>query len=355
MKACLIYVPFRGLARKVPKEPKKIVILRWTPHMGDVVYTTPMFSAIKKKYPNCKVCIVGRGRVEEVIRYNPDVDQFIEYKDNFWETVKKIRREQFDFGCVAKPGTSEGFALLYLGGVKAISVFDVLNEPKVKSVTYPFLLKLGISVPFYNHQYIPPQFLKLLEPLGIKNPDVQFKLYFSKEAEDNIENIFRENNIDSKNDFVVAIAPGGSTEERWWPVDRFAELAKYLVVNYNAKILLLGAGIDEKAINGVIQNLGDIQYINLLNQNLDEFKATVSKCSLVMGNDSGPMVTADAFNVANLVFVGPTDEHEYHKPAGKLNRIVKSSTGKMEDIFLDSAKDELEIIIDSLNLKSDSS
>ena len=274
MKACLMYAPFRGLARDVSEEPKKIVILRWTPHMGDVVYTTPMFSAIKKKYPNCKVCVVGRGRVEEVLRYNPDVDQFIEYKDNFWETVKKIRREQFDFGCVAKPGTSVGFALLYLGGVRAISLFDVLNEPKVKSITYPFLLKLGIPVPFYNHQYIPPQFLKLLEPLGIQNPDVRFKLYSSPDAEAKVLGTLKDNNVYPGKDFIVSIAPGGSTEDRWWPADRFARLVKYLVAKYNAKILLLGAGTDEKAINDVIQNLGDTQYINLLTQTLTQFLST---------------------------------------------------------------------------------
>src|SRR3989338_5546124 len=279
---CLIYAPFRGLAKKVTKEPKKIIILCWTPYMGDVVYTTSLFSAVKKKYSNCKICVVGRGRVEEVIRHNLDVDKFIEYKDNFWETVRKIRQEKFDYGCVAKPGTSEGFALLYLGGVKAISLFDVLNEPKVQSFTYPFMLKLGISVPFYNHQYIPPQFLKLLEPIGIENPEVCFVLYFSKEAEQKVLNTLNGSSIHPEKDFIVALAPGGSTEERWWPADRFAKLAKYLAANYNAKILFLGAGADKKAIDGVIQNLGDTPYINLLNQNLDDFKATVSKCSLVI-------------------------------------------------------------------------
>ncbi|TSC74941.1 MAG: heptosyltransferase II [Parcubacteria group bacterium Gr01-1014_44] len=338
---CLFYMPFRGLAKKVSKEPKKIIILRWTPHMGDVVYTTPMFSAIKKKYPDCQICVVGRGRVEEVIRYNPEVDKFIEYKDNFWETVRKIRQEKFDFGCVAKPGASEGFALLYLGGVKAISIFDVLNEPKVRSATYPFMLKLGVSVPFYNHQYIPPQFLKLLEPLDIKNPDVHFHLYFSPEAESKINSIFKENNIEHGRDFIVALAPGGSTEERWWPADRFAELAKYLVVNHHAKILFLGAGIDKKAIDGVIQNLSDTPHINLLNQNLDDFKATVSKCSLVIGNDSGPMVTADAFNIPQMIFVGPTDPREYHTLSGPTYKILQSSDRKLTSISTDTAFKEL--------------
>jgi len=349
MALCLIYASFRGLAKKITKEPKKIIILRWTPHMGDVVYTTLMFSAVKKKYPNCKVCVVGRGRVEEVIRHNPDVDKFIEYKDNFWETVRKIRQEKFDYGCVAKPGTSEGFALLYLGGVKAISIFDTLNEPKVQSFTYPFMLKLGISVPFYNHQYIPPQFLKLLEPIGIENPEVCFVLYFSKEAEQKVLNTLNGSSIHPEKDFIVALAPGGSTEERWWPADRFAKLAKYLAANYNAKILFLGAGADKKAIDGVIQNLGDTPYINLLNQNLDDFKATVSKCSLVIGNDSGPMVTADAFNVPQMIFVGPTDPREYHTEPGPTYKILQSSGGHMASISLEAAFKELNNLLHHLS------
>ena len=348
----LLFMLLRGRAKRTDHEVKKIVILRWTPHMGDVVYTTPMFSAIKKKYPDCKIYVIGWGRVEEVIRHNPEVDGFIEYKESwFWGVVKKLRQEKFDFGCVAKPGASKGFALLYLGGVRAISLFDVLNEPKVKSFTYPLILKLGIPVPFYNHQYIPPQFLKLLGPIGIKNPDIQFKLYFSKEAEDDVENIFKENNINSKNDFIVALAPGGSTEERWWPADRFAELVKYLVKNYSAKIIFIGAGIDGKAINEVIKNLGDISYVNFLNQNLDEFKATVSKCSLVIGNDSGPMVTADAFHVPQMIFVGPTDPREYQTEPGPTYRILQAESGRVEDVALEKAMGELQIIINSLNLK----
>lgn len=346
--ACISYSFFRGPAKKIAANPKKVIILRWTPHMGDVVYTTPLFLAIKKKYPGCKVYVVGRGRVEEVIRHNPDIDEFIEYKDNFWETAMRIRREGFDFGCVAKPGTTEGFALLYLGGVKAISLFDILNEPRVRSATYPAMLKLGIPIPFYNHQYIPPQFLKLLEPIGIKNSDVQFKLYFSKEADEKVKNIFRDNNISIGKDLIAAIAPGGSTEDRWWPAERFSELAKILSNKYSAKILLLGAGKDKKAIDSVIANLGSSICINLLDQNLDEFKATVAKCSVVIGNDSGPMVTADAFNIPQMIFVGPTDPKEYHTSSGPTYRILQAKSGRVDDIAFDEAIKELYYLLNNI-------
>lgn len=345
---CFWVFLFRGKAKKISREPKKVLILRWTPHMGDVVYTTPLFSAIKRKYPNCKVYVVGRGRVGDVIRHNPDVDEFIEYKDNFFETVRRIRKEKFDFGCVAKPGTSEGFALLYLGGVKTISLFDILNEPKVKSWTYPWLLKLGIPIPFYNHRYIPPQFLKLLEPLGVVNPDGHFKLYFSKEADNVIDKLFSDNFVNPE-DFVVGMAPGGSTEDRWWPAERFAKLADILAKEYDARIFIIGAGKDEKAISEFIKNLNpQTKYTNLLNQNLDEFKAFISRAKLIIGNDSGPMVTADAFDVAQMIFVGPTDEKEYHHEVTPTYRILKAKNNNMDSITLDIPIKELYYLVDNI-------
>ena len=315
--------------------------------MGDVVYTTPLFRAIKKRYPESRVYVVGSGRVGEVVRHNPDVDEFIEYKGHFWEMVRRIRKEQFDFGCVAKPGTSEGFALLYLGAVKAISLFDVLNEPKVKSVAYPFMLKLGIPIPFYNHQYIPSQFLKLLEPIDIKDSDPHFKLYFSKEADEQMREIFSTHGIDATKDLVVGIAPGGSTEERWWPAERFAALARMLVTDYGAKIVLLGAGRDTKAVDIVAGALGSAA-VNLCNQNLDEFKATVSHCSLAIGNDSGLMVTADAFDVPQMIFVGPTDPREYHTAPGPTYRILRAKSGMVGDISLEEAVKELTSLVQNI-------
>ena len=51
MSACFLVFLKKGRVNKLDGDPKKILILRWTPHMGDVVYTTPIFSAIKKVYP----------------------------------------------------------------------------------------------------------------------------------------------------------------------------------------------------------------------------------------------------------------------------------------------------------------
>lgn len=349
---CVFAFLFQGKSKRVPTNPRKFLILRWKPHMGDVVYITPMFRAVKTVYPDSKLYVVGAGRVEEVIRHNPDVNEYISYKNNFWETIRRLKKEKIHFACLANPGSAIGFAILYLAGIKGISVFSLASGRGDTSVSYSILKKLAIMTPFYTGQYVPPQYLKLLEPIDANTGDAHFRLYFSKEAEQKIIDLFAENSIDLTTDFIVGFAPGGAVEERWWPADRFAKLARVLHKEYGAKILIVGAGKDEKPISGMLAALDDIPVVNLLNQNLDEFKATISKCNLVIGNDSGPMVTADAFDVANLVFVGPTNEREYHRPSGPLNCVLKGAGGDVKNITLDIAKQEIDVILNNLNKKT---
>ena len=348
---CLLVYPFRGDAKRVPSNPRKIAILRRKPHMGDIVYVTPMFRAVKNKYPTSKLILVGGGRAEEVVRHNPDIDEYINYDNNFWEIIKRLRGEKIDFACLGNGGSTLDFAMLYLAGIKGISVFSLENGPGDTSFSYSIVKKMAVTVPFYTGRYVPPQYLGLLAPLGANSGDAHFRLYFSKEAEDKVKNIFVQNNI-SADDFIVAFVPGGAVPERWWQAERFAELAKILYKEHNAKILLVGAGKDGEPITTMRAALEGIPAVNLFNQNLDEFKATISKCALVVGNDSGSMVTADAFDVANLVFVGPTDEREYHRPPGPLNRVLKGTGGDVKNINLDMAKKEIYTILNNLNISN---
>jgi len=115
---------------------------------------------------------------------------------------------------------------------------------------------------------------------------------------------------------------------------------------YKARIFLVGAGKDEKPINEILRLVKpEIRCVNLLNQSLDEFKATISQLRLIIGNDSGPMVTADAFDVANIVLVGPTDPREYHRSPGPLNRVVVAEDRIMASVSLQNVIKEVNSVL----------
>jgi len=344
---CLGYWIFRGSAKTAPDTVKRVLIFRSKPHVGDMVYVTPLFRAIKQTHPDARVTLVGGGRVGEVVAGNPDIDELIPYQGNFFAILRRLRRERFDFACLANLGSIEGLALLYLSGAKCVSVFTWVESGQ-GTWLYNRLKRLVVTKPFRLGVYVPPLYLALLDPIGANTRDVHFRLYYSDEAKNMVLQLFVENNIDYQRDLIVGLAVGGSTEDRWWPAERFAALGKYLHEKHQAKLSLIGAGKDEKPITDTLHHLGDTPAISLLNQPLDEFKAFIAHSKLIIGNDSGPMVTADAFDVPNLVLVGPTDEREYHRPPGLLNRIAKAEDRNINSLSLEKVQRELDVILSGL-------
>lgn len=366
---CVLKFIFSGKAAKKVSNPKRFLIFQTTSNLGDMVFVTPMLRAIKVKYPQSKVYLVAKERGREILRYNKDIDEYIVYTNNIFKLIKKIRKEKIDFATTMNPGI---LGILYLSGIPSISAFSPSFRSNTYSRSHNFLTKFLIGIQFQPGVYIPKQNLKLLEPLGIYNQDDQDArphLFFSKEAESKVLKVFSRNNINLGIDLIAAIAPGGSADIRWWGRDKFAALADYLFQKYNAKIFLIGAGSDKKPIEEMISFMDKkTPYVNLLNQPLDEFKSFLSKVNLIIGNDSGPMTIAKAFDIPSMVFIGPTDEREYHF-SGPLNRIVKSNDrGKpltnslnwtvydekearrqMDEITLEQAIQELNILMQNLS------
>src|SRR3989338_4216900 len=78
-----------GKENKKIKSPKKIAIMQ-TAKLGDMVCSTAMFRAVKEKYPESRLFVIGNKINKEVLEGNPDVDEYLVYKNNFWGLLKKL-------------------------------------------------------------------------------------------------------------------------------------------------------------------------------------------------------------------------------------------------------------------------
>lgn len=365
---CLMFLPFRGRALKCSLQPKRILVHQATPNLGDMVCITPLFRAIKQKYPDASIFLMSGGKGSEIVKSNPYIEEYIPNSGSISELIKKLRDKKIDFAVATNPSTS-GLGILYLSGIPCISSFVIPGPQKIYSRLYNIMRRLVVQISQQAGGYIPAQYLNLLKPINISTNDVQFELFFSEDADKKVLDFFTENNIVPTRDFIVAIAPGGSTDIRWLSAKKYAALADHLFKKYQAKIFLIGAGSDRKPIEDMISFMDkQTKYFNLLNQPIEEFKAFMSKVDLVMGNDSGPMTIAKAFHAAQMVFIGPTDEREYQLPNGQFNRIVKSKTRgepvtnstnwisyddkearrQMAEITLEDAIEELNILLKNL-------
>ena len=315
---------FGAPKRNLKMPPKKIVIVQGA-KLGDMVCTTPIFRAIKQQYPTCEVIVVGDSVNEKLLENHPDVDRYIVWrKNNFWSVVSKLRHEQADFGCIPLPSL-QGLTLLILGKIKSISAPKIIGGfAPYETAPYRFIRKFAIAVPHKNGECAPREYLRLLEPIGIKTEDTAKRLAFSPEAKTRVEKLLRENNVNTETDFIVGIIPGvGGDPLKLWSAEKFASVADYLTKKNNAKILLIGAGKDQSAVEKTLSFCKpETETVNLLDRlTIDELKALISSISLLISADTGPVYIAEAFGTPTIDILGPVDE-KVQPPRGKLHRVV---------------------------------
>lgn len=324
-----------GKSDKEIKELKKVAVVQLA-KLGDMVCVTPMFRAIKNKYPECKVYVVGDAVNKKLLENSLDVDNYLVYQKNVFEVVRELKKAEIDFGCITGP-SPEGLAMLYLSEIPRIAAPVIENgfSPQETRV-YKIIRKFVIPVPHRMRHYAAREYLRLLEQIGIYADDIKKHLGFSEEAGRRMQDFFQEKNVDADKDFIVGIFPSTGYKIKRWPSDRFAKLADYIYQKYNAKIIIPGGEHDRQEIEEMIRKLDpNTKIFNTLNLfNVDEFKALISKLHLLIAVDTGPLYVAEAFGVPTIDIIGPMDEVEQSPRGSYARNVIARKSGEKPELFV---------------------
>ena len=323
------YLLLRRRANKTPTlPPKRVIALYLTRNIGDMIFATPVFRALKERYPESYLTVVGVAKNKIILEENPDINEYIVCPETIGGLVSAIRKNKADFG-ISFASSSVDLASMYLGGVKSIAMFSVKNADSHSS-GYKMLLPLCIQIPYYIGAYVAQEYLRLLEPLNIRSTNTKKLLYFTDAGKQSVLKFFSENNVTIGSDKIAIFSPGAGTKIKQWPAERFAEVADYVAEKYGMKIAVIGGPGDRAETDHFVASLKKAKALLYVDSSLDELKAFISYGAVLLANDSGPVYMAEAFDIPTLVVVGPTDENE-HPPKGERNRIVSSpNRGKAE-------------------------
>lgn len=324
---CLGRLIVRGPAIQNIKRPRKILICQFA-KLGDMICTTPMFRAVKIQYPDCRLYVLGNERNAEVVAHNPDVDRYIIYRRNFFETVQELRVEDIDFACVTSPGLTS-LAILFFAGIRRIAAPVIRSGfSPYESRGYKLLRKFVISVEHHMGRYVPQEYLRLLEPIGIKSTDTKKHLFFSRNAAEKTEKLFRDYGIFPDRELVVCLAPSVGHKIRLWSSKKFAEVAEYILQAYKARIIVVGGVRDVQEVNAVWEYITENdsekskRVLKVLHLDVDQLKALIARSHLFISVESGPLFIAEAFEIPLINIVGPVDDRE-QSPRDTFSRIVK--------------------------------
>jgi len=296
----------------------KILILALS-GIGDALMFTPALKLLKKELPDSTIDILVMIKsASEMFERNLQVNNVIHFdflKEGFLSSLKFVLtlRKKYDTSINVYPSNRKEYNIVNFGiGAEKRAGIKYLRKD---SRNFGFLNNVRIEENDSTHNVQTN--IKLVEKLLNKDfeeePSLEFP--FSKENQSFSDGYLKSTNI-SKDDLVVGFHPGCATlknhiKRRWEP-EKFAELAKLLIKNENAKILLFG-GLEEAGLKENIFTQVNSQNVFIVkSKNLADSVTVMKRCNIFVTNDSSLMHIASALRLKVVAIIGPTNTHYIH-------------------------------------------
>jgi len=123
--------------------------------------------------------------------------------------------------------------------------------------------------------------------------------------------------------FLIGMAPGAAFgPAKRWPPQRFAGLADRVIGALNADVLIFGSAAERPLAEEVAGAMKHTPTLVAGDTSLRQLLALMSRCRLIVANDSGPMHLAAALGIPLVAIFGSTDERATG-PLGPRVRVVR--------------------------------
>lgn len=288
-----------------------VVNVNW---VGDVIFSTPVFKALKKTYPQARVCCLAVPRVREIIESCPYIDDVIIYDEEGehrglfkkLQLVLQLRQKKFNIAFLLHRSLTRAL-LVYLANIPERVGYDTKGRG--------FLLTHKVRPADKDRIHRCDYYLHVIESFGMTVEDRTCELAVDDDHRSDIRRLLKENGIDDQ-DEVVVINPGGNWDLKRWPKEQFALLMAQISKERKAKIIVTGAKKDISLAHEII-SLSGVEAIILAGvTNLKQLAALFLRSSLVISNDSGPLHIANCVGTPTVALFGPT-RPEVTGPRGK--------------------------------------
>ncbi|MDQ3856391.1 MAG: glycosyltransferase family 9 protein [Chloroflexota bacterium] len=299
---------------------RRLAVLRAN-GLGDFLFCLPALEALRLAYPEAEIVLLASPWHEEFLAGRPGpVDR-----------VVVVPPSQ---GVRVEPNTTPNAQELerFFAGMRAERFDLALQLHGGGRYSNPFVLELGarvtaglrtadaapldLAVPYIYYQ---PEILRYLEvvslvgarPSGLE-PNVTLKEADVEEAQAVVPDDGRP---------LAVLHPGANDTRRQWPVEQFAAVGDALV-DAGVRVLITGTEPERRLVEGVAHAMRR-QAESLCGQlTIGGLAGLLSRCSVVVSNDSGPLHLAAAVGAptvgiywcGNLINAGPMTRSR-HRPA----------------------------------------
>jgi ADP-heptose:LPS heptosyltransferase len=298
----------------------KIAVLRVN-GLGDFIAAVPALEALRAAYPAAEIVLLAKdwhaaflagrpGPVDRVVVVPPargvgEDNDFAEDPGRLERFFDAMARERFDL------------AIQIHGGGRYSNPFLLrLGARLTVGLKSPDAAPLDRWVPYL---YFQPEVLRYLEVVALVGattralePRIAVTAQNLAEAERVVSPAARP---------LVALHPGGTDPRRWWPADKFAAVGDALAAA-GARVVVTGTKQEHHVVEAVLRAMTCEAQDLSAPLSLGGLAGLLSRCRVVVANDSGPLHLAAAVGAAtvgifwcfNLINWGPLTRSR-HRPS----------------------------------------
>jgi len=301
--------------------------------LGDIVHTLPVLNALHARYPKARIDWLIAGEFAELVADHPAIGNVLCFARGDWSApwraapyvdaarlIATLRAARYDLA-IDLQGQLRSAVFAFGCGAPVRIGFDRPRKDIWNTLTRKIPdeakkhawqgAREGSWLAYTHHIPLPTldlhpveRYLGVAPMLGLAAAAPDFSFAIPPAAATRIEALLDYYDI-GKTKPLAVLAPGTNWDTKAWGKDGFAELARRLLQNGLA-VVLIGSPA-ERALCEEVAKLAPGAVDLAGETTLPELAALVRRAALCVSNDSGPMHLAVALERPAIGLFGPTD------------------------------------------------
>ncbi len=315
----------------------KFLVIR-RDNIGDLVHTTPVFHALRQRFPQARIDAFVNSYNAPVLHGQPDIDRVHSYTkakhragySPGWiarfRQLLQLRRERYDHVLVPTPGIH----------VRQIRTARFIKPAHITAFVPPGWQLFGVDQPVEyaggrGRHHVELTF-RILEPFGITGAPPAPRLAFTPPA--------REDGAPT-----IAVHVSARKSSSRWPEERFAPLLRAIHERHGARFRLFWApgaeddarhpGDDGKA-RRIVEAARGLPIEPVDTRELGALVAGLAACDAIVCSDGGAMHIAAAMGKPVVCFFGDSDAVRW-RPWGVDYRLLQPESRDVADVSVEEA------------------
>ncbi len=290
----------RGFARNMKN--LLVVNVNW---LGDVIFSSPVFRALRKSYPDARISCLAVPRVREILESIQEIDDIIIYDEDGrdrnllskFRMVGRLRRENFDAVFLLSKSRSRA-SMMKLAGIPVRVGYENKNRGRLLS---------HIAAGDVNSMHRSDYYLGVIEAFGVAVEDRSTILEAREEDCHTVQQMLSDQGRDPSKK-LIALNPGGNWDLKRWPAENFARLAERLSTDKELQLVFTGADKDRPLVEDIFRTASfESKPIKLTGQmTLKQLTALMTCLDVFVTADSGPLHMATSVGCPTVSVFGPT-------------------------------------------------